>query len=80
MTSPQFADPPPEPVAENLGELAALVKATGADIGFATDPDVDRLALGAIVDLMTATGAISHHNGIGLLTHGGQQAQFCHLH
>lgn len=36
---------PPEPVAENLGELATLVKATGADIGFATDPDVDRLAL-----------------------------------
>jgi phosphomannomutase len=36
---------PPEPVAENLGELAALVRATGADIGFATDPDVDRLAL-----------------------------------
>jgi phosphomannomutase len=36
---------PPEPVAENLGELAALVKATEADIGFATDPDVDRLAL-----------------------------------
>lgn len=36
---------PPEPVAENLGELEALVKNTGADIGFATDPDVDRLAL-----------------------------------
>lgn len=36
---------PPEPVAENLGELATLVQATGADIGFATDPDVDRLAL-----------------------------------
>ncbi|MHB0963858.1 MAG: phosphoglucosamine mutase [Gemmatimonadaceae bacterium] len=36
---------PPEPVAENLGPLAALVKQTGADIGFATDPDVDRLSL-----------------------------------
>ncbi len=36
---------PPEPVAENLGELCALVKKTGAVIGFATDPDVDRLAL-----------------------------------
>ena len=36
---------PPEPVAEHLGELASLVKATEADIGFATDPDVDRLAL-----------------------------------
>jgi phosphomannomutase len=36
---------PPEPVAENLGPLGALVKKTGADIGFATDPDVDRLSL-----------------------------------
>lgn len=36
---------PPEPVAENLGELEALVKETGAVVGFATDPDVDRLAL-----------------------------------
>lgn len=36
---------PPEPVAENLGELEALVKKTGAVVGFATDPDVDRLAL-----------------------------------
>ncbi len=36
---------PPEPVAENLGPLCDLVKAHRADIGFATDPDVDRLAL-----------------------------------
>lgn len=36
---------PPEPVPENLGALEALVRETGADIGFATDPDVDRLAL-----------------------------------
>ncbi len=36
---------PPEPVAENLGELETLVRATEADVGFATDPDVDRLAL-----------------------------------
>jgi phosphomannomutase len=36
---------PPEPVAENLGELEAMVRDTGAAIGFATDPDVDRLAL-----------------------------------
>ena len=36
---------PPEPVAENLGELEALVKETGADVGFAVDPDVDRLAI-----------------------------------
>lgn len=35
----------PEPIAENLGELEALVKSSGAEIGFAVDPDVDRLAL-----------------------------------
>ena len=36
---------PPEPVAENLGELERLVLQTGSVIGFAVDPDVDRLAL-----------------------------------
>jgi len=36
---------PPEPVAENLGELERLVRDTGAEVGFAVDPDVDRLAL-----------------------------------
>ncbi len=35
----------PEPIAENLGELEALVKGRGADVGLAVDPDVDRLAL-----------------------------------
>lgn len=35
----------PEPVAANLGELEALVRSSGADVGFATDPDVDRLSL-----------------------------------
>jgi phosphomannomutase len=35
----------PEPVAANLGELEALVKGSGAVVGFATDPDVDRLSL-----------------------------------
>lgn len=45
---------PPEPVAENLGALAALVKRSGAQIGFATDPDVDRLAL--VDDTGTAIG------------------------
>lgn len=35
----------PEPVAENLKELEALVRSSGADIGLATDPDVDRLSL-----------------------------------
>lgn len=35
----------PEPIPENLKELERLVKESGADIGFAVDPDVDRLAL-----------------------------------
>lgn len=35
----------PEPVAANLGELEALVRDSGADIGLATDPDADRLSL-----------------------------------
>jgi phosphomannomutase len=36
---------PPEPVPENLGDLCRLVRETGATLGFAVDPDVDRLAL-----------------------------------
>jgi len=35
----------PEPLPENLTEIAALTRKTGADIGFAVDPDVDRLAI-----------------------------------
>ncbi len=35
----------PEPVPENLGQLERFVQETGADVGFAVDPDVDRLAL-----------------------------------
>ena len=35
----------PEPTAENLGELADFVKGEDADVGFAVDPDVDRLSL-----------------------------------
>ncbi|MGI9626116.1 MAG: phosphoglucosamine mutase [Longimicrobiales bacterium] len=35
----------PEPTADSLSELGALVRATEADIGFAVDPDVDRLSL-----------------------------------
>jgi phosphomannomutase len=35
----------PEPVPENLAALGELVRNTGADLGFAVDPDVDRLAV-----------------------------------
>ncbi|MBN2830619.1 MAG: phosphoglucosamine mutase, partial [Candidatus Cloacimonetes bacterium] len=35
----------PEPLNKNLTQLEAAVKEHKADIGFATDPDVDRLAL-----------------------------------
>ena len=35
----------PEPTPAHLKDLCAEIKATGADIGFAVDPDVDRLAL-----------------------------------
>ena len=40
----QFAHTP-EPTAENLVGVLAKVKAVGADIGFCTDPDADRLAV-----------------------------------
>jgi len=36
---------PPEPIPEHLGDLGALVRSTGAHVGMAVDPDVDRLAL-----------------------------------
>ena len=35
----------PEPVPENLGQLCRAVSERGADIGFAQDPDADRLAI-----------------------------------
>lgn len=35
----------PEPVAENLAQLGALVREHKADVGMACDPDADRLAL-----------------------------------
>jgi phosphomannomutase len=35
----------PEPTADALSELGELVRSTGADIGLAVDPDVDRLSL-----------------------------------
>jgi len=38
-----YRDPEPRP--ENLGDLARKVREQGADLGFALDPDADRLAL-----------------------------------
>ncbi len=35
----------PEPIPENLGQLEAKVRELGAEMGLATDPDADRLAL-----------------------------------
>ena len=40
----QFAHTP-EPIAENLGDLCEAVKSEDAEIGFAQDPDADRLAI-----------------------------------
>jgi phosphomannomutase len=38
-------DHPPEPTEANLQATAAIVPAVGADLGFAQDPDADRLAI-----------------------------------
>ncbi|MEP6590810.1 MAG: phosphoglucosamine mutase [Gemmatimonadota bacterium] len=64
----------PEPIPENLGELGALVRSSGADIGMAVDPDVDRLALvdetghpiGEDYTLALATRAVLGRRGPGL--------------
>ena len=66
----------PEPVAENLGELEALVKSSGAEIGFAVDPDVDRLALvsnegkaiGEDYTLALAAKVVFRHREGGIVT------------
>ncbi len=36
---------PPEPIPENLPQIADLMKEGRADVGFVVDPDVDRLAI-----------------------------------
>jgi len=42
---PEFGGTPPEPSAENLGELAATVREGDADLGIANDGDADRIAV-----------------------------------
>ncbi len=66
----------PEPVAENLGELEELVKSSGAEVGFAVDPDVDRLALvsdegkaiGEDYTLALAAKVVLRHREGGMVT------------
>ena len=66
----------PEPVAENLGDLERLVKESGAEIGFAVDPDVDRLALvsdegraiGEDYTLALAAKLVLRHRDGGIVT------------
>lgn len=59
-----YRDPEPRP--DNLGELAALVANEGCAIGFALDPDGDRLALvdpvrGAVSEEYTLALAVDYH-------------------
>lgn len=66
----------PEPVAENLGDLEKLVRESGAEIGFAVDPDVDRLALvsnegkavGEDYTLALAAKVVFRHRDGGIVT------------
>jgi phosphomannomutase len=59
----------PEPVAANLGVLSETVSRTGADLGMAFDPDVDRLSLvdetgRAVGEEMTLALAADHVLGM----------------
>ena len=73
----------PEPVPENLGDLAALVRRSGADVGIAVDPDVDRLAIvdetgAAIGEDYTLAFAIRAAMG-GKGGKGGKRIVVCNL-
>lgn len=45
VRNPLFPGIQPEPIRENLGKLARQVIRNGADVGFATDGDADRIGL-----------------------------------
>lgn len=62
---------PAEPLKENLTDLAAKVRELGADVGFAEDPDADRLAIvdntgRYIGEELTLALAVDHLLSIGL--------------
>ena len=71
----------PEPIPENLGELGRLVRESGADVGLAVDPDVDRLAvvdelgrpIGEDYTLAWAVGAVLGARRSALGTRLGEQ-------
>lgn len=60
----------PEPLPENLQELAKITKETKSDVGFSVDPDVDRLAIvmengdmfGEEYTLVTCADYVLKHN------------------
>jgi phosphomannomutase len=57
-----YRDPEPRP--ENLADLEEAVRKSGADLGFATDPDADRLAL--VTDAAAGGNAISEEYTLAL--------------
>ena len=73
----------PEPTAANLGGLCDAVKGLKADIGFAVDPDADRLAIvdehGAYIgeELTLALSAMSLLMAIGEQDDGGEPLVLC---
>lgn len=74
----------PEPLPEHLGELAGLVRAARADLGFAVDPDGDRLAIvderGApIGEDYTLAFAVRAVLGDGQGAGGGRRVVVCNL-
>ncbi len=78
---------PPEPVPENLQELGALVRRSGAAVGIAVDPDVDRLAIvnesgapiGEDYTLAFAVRAVLGGQAVGRSEERGARTVVCNL-